>query len=172
MELILIAAMTTHRVLGRDNILPWRIQEDMAHFRTATMGHAVIMGRKTWHSVGGPLVGRRTIVLSTTPGFQAHPDCEVYSSLNQALCACTGEAKVFLAGGEQIFREGLALADTILLSVIDLHIAGDVFFPAIPMDQFVLVATRQLALTPSVRLETYRRTAASGSQAHCEPTKG
>lgn len=157
MELIIIAAMAAHRVMGHDNTLPWCIPEEMVHFRTVTMSHPVIMGRRTFQSIGAPLAGRRTIVLSTDPGFRPLQGVLVFPSLTAALAACTSEEKVFLIGGEQSFREGMSLADTILLSVIDLAVEGDAYFPEIPMDRFHLAERRQIAADPPVRLETYRR---------------
>ena len=162
MELILIAAMAAHRVMGRKRTLPWHIPEDLAHFQKVTMGHCLIMGRRTWESIGASLPGRRILVLSATPGLQPGAGCSVHLNLDAALAACAGETKVFLAGGERVFREGMALAHTILLSVIDLEFEGDVYFPEIPMDQFRLTETRPLANNPPVRLETYRRIAESG----------
>ncbi len=157
MELIIIAAMAAGRVMGRDNALPWRIPEEMAHFRSVTMGHPVIMGRRTFQSIGAPLAGRRTLVLSADPEFRPQQYVQVFPSLTAALAESARENKVFLIGGEQSFREGMALADTILLSVIDLAVEGDAFFPEIPMDRFHLVDCRQIATDPPVRLETYRR---------------
>ncbi len=157
MELIIIAAMAAHRVMGRNNTLPWRIPEEMTHFRTVTMGHPVIMGRRTFQSIGAPLAGRRTLVLSADPGFHPQQGVQVFPSLTAALAVCAREEKVFLIGGEQSFREGMALADTILLSVIDLAVEGDAFFPEIPMDCFHLADCRQIAADPPIRLETYRR---------------
>lgn len=157
-ERLLIAAMAARRVMGRGHGLPWSLPGDMAHFRAVTTGHALIMGRRTYLSIGAPLPDRRTLVLSTDPDFHPAPGIGVFHSLPTALAACTGEAKVFLIGGARVFREGMALVDTILLSVIDLEVEGDVFFPEIPMDRFHLAETRRLALDPPVRLETYRRT--------------
>ena len=162
MEVILIAAMAARRVMGRERTLPWHIPEDLAHFQKVTMGHCLIMGRRTWESIGAPLTGRRILVLSATPGYRPGVGCSVYPNLDAALAACAGETKVFLAGGERVFREGMALAHTILLSMIDLDVEGDVCFPEIPMDQFRLTETRTLATNPSVRLETYRRTTEFG----------
>ena len=159
MEVIIIAAMAAHRVIGRNNILPWRIPAEMAHFRAVTMGHPVIKGRRTFQSIGGPLAGRRSIVLSADPDFRPPQAVLVCPSLTAALALCAGEEKVFLIGGQQSFGEGMNIADTILLSVIDLEIEGDTYFPEISSDRFQLVASRQLAATPPVQLETYRRIA-------------
>ncbi|MGE4559268.1 MAG: dihydrofolate reductase [Desulfobulbus sp.] len=157
MELIVIAALAANRVIGRHNTIPWHIPEDMAHFKNATMGHPVIMGRLTYCSIGGALPGRRCIVVSTTPSFQPHPDCIKADSLEAALALCTGAAKVFVIGGAQLFRAALPLADTLILSRIGQPFAGDVLFPDFSDHPFVLVESHPLPSSVPVVIMTYRR---------------
>ncbi len=162
MELILIAAVAANGVIGGQGSLPWRIPEDMAHFKATTMGHSVLMGRTTYASIGGLLPGRSTIVLSRNPHFQAHSDCRVLASLGEALASCRNAAKVFVAGGAQLYQAALPLADTLLLTRIEKEYAGDAFFPDFSAYPFILTACRPLptkSLAPdiSVRIETYRR---------------
>jgi len=157
MELIVIAAMAANRVIGCHNTIPWRIPEEMAHFKATTMGHPVIMGRKTYQSIGGPLPGRRTIVVSRDPAFRPHPDCTVAPSLTAAIAACAGAAKVFVIGGEQIYRLALPLADTLILTVIGRDYAGDAFFPDFSAYPLVLIDRRPLPASVPLTVETYHR---------------
>ena len=95
MELIIIAAMAANRVIGCNNTIPWQIPEDMAHFKATTMGHPLIMGRKTYESIGAPLPGRINIVVSANPRFRPHPECIVAASLFEAIRLCAGRGKGF-----------------------------------------------------------------------------
>ena len=159
MELILIAAMANNRVIGRGNALPWHLPEDLAHFRAVTMGHAVIMGRRTHESIGRPLDGRLNIVLSRDPAYRPGPGCRQAGSLREALLLCAEFAQVFLIGGVQLFREGLALADTLILTRIDADIDGDVFFPDLDADAFRLVDSRPMPAALPMTIHTYQRIA-------------
>lgn len=157
MELIIIAAMAANRVIGRNNTIPWRIPEDMAHFKAATMGHAVIMGRRTYESIGAPLPGRRNIVVSGTPSYRPHPDCTVVSSLPEAVRLCREADKAFVIGGEQLFRAALAIADTLILTIIGRDYAGDAFFPDFSGQPFVLTGSREVAAAMPLEIQIYRR---------------
>jgi len=157
MELIVIAAMAANRVIGCHNTIPWRIPEEMAHFKAVTMGHPVIMGRKTYQSIGGPLPGRRVIVLSRNPAFRPDPGCTVAGSLAEALAGCAGAAKVFIAGGEQLYREALPLADTLILTVIGRDYTGDAFFPDFSALSYVCTDRAILPASVPLTVETYRR---------------
>jgi dihydrofolate reductase len=158
MELIIIAALAAHRVIGFQNTIPWRIPEDKAHFKTVTMGYPLIMGRRTYESIGHPLPGRRNIVISCAPLFRPHADCAVVPSLSAALDLCQQDVKVFCIGGGQLYRAVLPLADTLILTVIDLHVPGDVFFPDFSDQPFSLVASSSLTLDPPSRVEIHCRT--------------
>lgn len=157
MELIIIAAMAANRVIGCHNTIPWRIPEDMAHFKATTMGHPLIMGRITYESLGQPLPGRRIIVVSGNPGFRAQPDCTVVASLTAAIACCAEADKAFVAGGEQIYRAALPLAQTLILTVIGRDYVGDAFFPDFTSCPFVLADRRNLPAALPVVIETYRR---------------
>jgi dihydrofolate reductase len=129
----LIAAMAENRVIGRDNAIPWRLPDDLKRFRQITMGHPVIMGRKTFESIAKPLPGRKNIIITRNPDF--HPEeCIVAHDLRDALAECADSDEVFICGGGEIFREALPLADRIYLTVIHEEIEGDTFFPRIPGD--------------------------------------
>ena len=157
MELIIIAAMAANRVIGCNNTIPWQIPEEMAHFKTTTMGHTVIMGRKTYESIGGPLPGRRNIVVSANPSYRLHPECTLAASLPAAISLCGQAEKVFVIGGAQLFRAALPLAQTLILTVIHQDFAGDAFFPDFSDQPLQLVGSRELAARLPLTLMTYRR---------------
>ena len=131
MRVSLIAAMAQNRVIGVGNALPWRLPADQLYFKAKTMGHTLIMGRRTFESIGErPLPGRRTIVVSRRPGY-APPGVEIARSVDEALARAKGDQsdEVFVAGGEGIFRAALARADRIYLTRIEQDFHGDTFFP-------------------------------------------
>ncbi len=131
MIISIIAAMTKNRVIGRDGALPWRIPEDLRQFREVTMGHPIIMGRKTFEQIGRPLPGRLNIVLTRQSDYRV-PGCRVCHSLADALSACTGTDEIFICGGGEVYRQTISLADRIYLTVVDGECSGDTFFPALP----------------------------------------
>ncbi|KAF4513799.1 UNVERIFIED_CONTAM: hypothetical protein B566_EDAN011720 [Ephemera danica] len=132
-EIVIIAAVARNRVIGRDNHLLWHIPEDMAHFKALTSGHAVIMGRKTWESLPQrfrPLPGRHNIVVSRQKDYAA-PGADLADSLENALKLASTAPVVFIIGGEQIYRQAMALADRLEITEIDLAPEGDAWFPEI-----------------------------------------
>ncbi len=157
MELIIIAAMAANRVIGRGNSIPWHLPEELQWFKATTMGHVLIMGRKTHESIGRPLPGRRTIVISRNPQLSL-PGCRTVQSLQQALDLCPDQDKVFIAGGAQIYALALPLADTIILSVLEQEIAGDTFFPSVPADEFTEISRLAIPGPPPYTRLIYHRT--------------
>ncbi len=131
MEIILIAAMAANRVIGRKGKIPWHIPAEQRFFRDTTWGFPLVMGRKTYESIGRPLPGRRNIIISRQTGLVIS-GCDVTSSLIEAIRLCGMVKKVFIIGGAQIFVEAMPLADTIILSTLQREIDGDVYFPEIP----------------------------------------
>jgi dihydrofolate reductase len=132
-EIVVIAAVASNRVIGKDNRLLWNIPEDMAHFKALTSGHTVIMGRKTWESLPPrfrPLPGRRNIVISRQAHYAA-PGAEIANSLENALKLASTAATVFIIGGEQIYRQAMAVADRLEITEVDLEPEGDAWFPEI-----------------------------------------
>lgn len=126
----LIAAVAANGVIGDNNALPWRLPEDLRRFKALTLGHPVIMGRKTFESIGRPLPGRRNIVISRNREYAA-AGCEVAASLEAALEACrNGSDEVFIIGGAQIYAEALPLAQRLYLTEISRDFEGDARFPA------------------------------------------
>jgi len=160
-EIIVIAAIARNRVIGRNNQLIWSIPEDMAHFRALTAGHTVIMGRKTWESLPArfrPLPGRRNIVVSRQPDYVA-TGAELAGSLDQALQLATSAEEAFIIGGEQIYRQALALADRLEITEVDLEPAGDAWFPEIAAVDWVVTAKNTPPSTSGTGFSfvTYRR---------------
>jgi dihydrofolate reductase len=127
-RIYLIAAVAANGVIGRQGRLPWHLPEDLKHFKRLTLGHPIIMGRRTWESLGGLLPGREHIVVTRTPGYDA-PGAAVASSLEAALALCAGEAVVFVIGGREIFAEALPLAAGLVMTEIHRDYEGDTRFP-------------------------------------------
>jgi len=126
--LALIAAVAQNGVIGIDNRLPWRLPDDLRRFRALTTGHSIIMGRKTWESIGKPLPGRQNIVVTRQRDFQAL-GADVVASLEAALATASMPEPVFVIGGEALYREALPLADRLYLTEILQDFAGDARFP-------------------------------------------
>lgn len=145
MELNLIVAYARNRTIGRDNTLPWKLPGDMAHFRRTTMGFPIIMGRKTWDSLGRALPGRRNIVI-TTDASRTAPGAEFVASLSQALELVAREPKAFIIGGAQIYRQALPLADCIVATEIGVPVEGDAFFE--PLNPEEWTETERLPQAP------------------------
>ncbi len=143
MEILLIAAMASNGIIGKDNQIPWNIPGEQKRFKTMTMGYPLIMGRKTWLSLKRPLPGRRNIVLTTQADFSA-PGAEGVHSLTEALASCNEADKVFIIGGEQIFRQALPLAHTLILTVLDREIDGDASFPEFSRDEFIPCSSERI----------------------------
>lgn len=121
--------MARDRVIGKDNTMPWHLPADLRHFKAITLGKPVVMGRRTFESIGRPLPGRRNLVVSRNPGWQAE-GVERVASLQQALARVAGAEEVMIIGGGQLYAEALPLADCLYLTHIDLVVAGDTRFPA------------------------------------------
>ncbi len=141
MIISIIAAMDENRVIGRGNRLPWHLPVDLRRFRRLTLGHPVIMGRKTYESIGKPLDGRKNIVITRQAGYSAE-GCVVVHDLRSAFAACDAVEEVFVLGGETLFRDVMPLADKVYLTVVRTRVEGDVRFPAIP-DDLVLVSREE-----------------------------
>lgn len=136
MKLAIIAAIGRNRVIGKNGKLPWHISEDLKRFKRLTSGHTVMMGRKTWESLGKPLSNRRNVVLTS----KTIPGVESYATLEAALEALKNQTKVFVIGGAQAYAESLQRADELFLTFVDKDVEGDAFFP--PYEQFVAGAFR------------------------------
>ena len=128
MKISIVVAMAANRVIGRDNRLPWHLPADLKHFRETTMGKPILMGRKTWESIGRPLPGRTSIVISRDTDYAA-PGCVVVHSIEAALQAAGAQDEVMVIGGAELYRQVLARAGSIYLTLVHHDFEGDARFP-------------------------------------------
>ncbi len=126
--LSIIVAMAQNRTIGINNTLPWHIPEDLKRFKALTMGHHMIMGRKTFDSIGKPLPGRTTVIVTRNQGLKVE-GCIIAHTLAEAIAVSAGDNEIFVIGGAEIFAAALPLADTLYFTEIQQDVAGDVFFP-------------------------------------------
>ena len=127
-QLALIAALARNRVIGRDNRLPWHLPADLRFFKQTTMGKPLLMGRRTWESIGRPLPGRRMIVLSRDLDYQA-PGCTVARSLDEALDVAGAVPELMVIGGATLYQQTLPGAERLYLTRVEADLPGDVWFP-------------------------------------------
>lgn len=135
MRLSLIAALADNRVIGRGNALPWRLSADLKHFKALTLGKPVLMGRRTFGSIGRPLPGRHNIVVSRDPAFRAE-GCTVVRSVQEALEAAAGSEEVMVIGGAQLYAQLLDRADRMYLTLVHAEVEGDAWFPEFDRGQW------------------------------------
>ncbi len=128
-KIALIAAMAQNHTIGVNNTLPWRIPADLQHFKRLTLGHHILMGRKTFDSIGKPLPQRTTVVITRDPNLRLE-GCLIANSLEAAIAACAGETEIFIVGGAEIYAQALSYADTLYLTEIQQDVVGDAHFPA------------------------------------------
>ncbi len=124
----LVAAMTENYCLGLNNKMPWHLPADLAHFKQLTLHKSIIMGRKTYESIGKALPNRHNIIITRQSDFNA-PDCTIVSSLEQALQTYSAEEELMIIGGAQIYQQALPVADRLYLTLIHTMIEGDAYFP-------------------------------------------
>ncbi|HLV76673.1 MAG TPA: dihydrofolate reductase [Marinobacter sp.] len=142
MRKALIVAMARNRVIGRNNQLPWYLPGDLKYFKQATMGKPVIMGRKTWDSIGRPLPGRMNVVISRNPEWQAPAGAVAVTSLEKALVKAEAQAEldggdeVMIIGGGQIYAEALPLVDRMYITQVHAEVGGDAYFPEVNWDSW------------------------------------
>ena len=145
LPLCLIAALAQNRVIGRDNQLPWHLPADLKHFKAMTLGKPIIMGRKTWDSLGRPLPGRLNLVISRQPGLSLE-GAEVFASLDAALQRAEAWAReqgvdeLMLIGGAQLYGQALQQADRLYLTRVELSPEGDAWFPDIDQSDWRLAS--------------------------------
>jgi dihydrofolate reductase len=137
-NLSLIVAMAENRVIGINNTLPWHLPEDLKRFRALTMGHHIIMGRKTYESLGRLLPGRTTIIVTRNKSYKVE-GAEIAHSLEAALELAAGDAEPFLIGGAELYIEGLKLATILYITEVKAEFVGDAFFPALDETVWKLV---------------------------------
>ena len=130
MTVTIVVAISENHAIGKDNKLLWYLPNDLKHFKEITTGHTVIMGRKTYESVGKPLPKRRNIII-TRQEINIE-GCEVVNSIEAALALCANEEEVFIVGGAEIYKQALKLTDRIYLTIVHQNFEADSFFPEIP----------------------------------------
>jgi len=130
--LSLIVAIAKNRVIGVNNTLPWHLPEDLKRFRALTTGHHIIMGRKTYDSLGRLLPGRTTVIVTRNPDYKVEGAIVVHS-LEAAIEACGDDNEAFLIGGAELYKDGLKLANKLYITEINAEYAGDAFFPEFEM---------------------------------------
>lgn len=141
MTVSLLAAMAENRVIGRDNDLPWHLPDDLRRFKQLTMGHRIIMGRRTFESIGRPLPGRHSVVLSRDPSYRA-AGATTAGSLEEALAAVPAGEEAFVIGGAEVFRLALPRTGRIYLTIVHADIEGDVRLPPCQEEDWALVEDR------------------------------
>ncbi|MGA6105873.1 dihydrofolate reductase [Pseudomonas solani] len=165
LPLSLIAALAQNRVIGRDNQLPWHLPADLKHFKALTLGKPIIMGRKTWDSLGRPLPGRLNLVVSRQAGLQLE-GAEVFASLEEAVVRAEAWAReeeaeeVMLIGGAQLYTQGLEHGDRLYLTRVELAPEGDAFFPEVSDADWHLASSIEheaSAETPAYAFQVWER---------------
>jgi dihydrofolate reductase len=159
-KLSLIVAMARNRTIGVNNTLPWRCPEDLKHFKSLTMGHHMIMGRKTYDSIGKPLPGRTTVVVTRNLDLKLE-GCAIAHSLKEAISLCANDEEIFIVGGAELYRQVMPQVDTLYVTEIQQDVDGDAHFPEFDRSQWQEVAREarsQEAPQPlSYHFVTYRR---------------
>ena len=143
MKLSLIVAMATNRTIGINNQMPWHLSADLKKFKKITMGQAIIMGRKTFESIGRPLPGRQNIIISRDPQYQQQ-GCLVFNDLDSALQSCAESDEVFVIGGATLYAATLARADRLYITEIQQAFDGDTWFPEIKQEQWRVVTREDI----------------------------
>lgn len=131
--LSIIVAMARNRVIGVHNTLPWHLPEDLKRFRALTMGHHIVMGRKTYESLGRLLPGRTTVIVTRNPNYVVEGALTA-NSLKQAIKMCGNDDEVFLIGGAELYQDALKVANKLYVTEIELVVEGDAFFPEIDLN--------------------------------------
>ncbi len=155
-EIIIIVAIAANGVIGKQGRLPWHLPSDLRHFKETTLGYPVLMGRKTFESIGKPLPGRTNMVL-TRDGSRTFPGCLVFTSLAEAIETCSDQEKLFIIGGGDIFRIALPITDTIIVTALERDVPGDVFFPEIDPTQFTVSSRQHLEKEEPYAIIRYER---------------
>jgi dihydrofolate reductase len=138
----LIAAIAENKVIGKDNRLVWHLPVDMRFFKNTTMGHTLIMGRKTFESFGKPLPGRKSIVITRQKDYR-YEGVKVVHSLDEAIKAAPVDEEVFIAGGAEIYRQAMPLCERMYLTIVHHDFEGDTWFPPIDYGQWKLLSSEK-----------------------------
>jgi dihydrofolate reductase len=144
LKVSLIVAMAKNRVIGANNRIPWHLPNELRLFKSLTMGHHIVMGRRTYESIGRLLPGRTTVIVTRQRDY-AVPGAIVVHSVEEALDACKGDDECFVIGGADLFRETLPFADRLYLTIVDAEPAGDTFMPEFDMDAWQEASSQDFA---------------------------
>lgn len=139
LQVTLIVAASNNNVIGVNNQMPWHLPNDFKYFKANTMDHSIIMGRKTYDSIGKPLPGRRNIILTRDQNYQ-NSEVDIANSISEVFNYCRDEREIFILGGADIFKQALALANRVLLTRVHADIQGDTFFPELNPAEWQLVS--------------------------------
>lgn len=132
----LLVAISENNVIGKDNQLIWHLPEDLKFFKRVTLGHHIIMGRKTFESIGRVLPGRTSVIITRNKSYKAPEDCIVVNSLSEALEMAKNDEEAFVIGGGEIFKEAIPISDKVYLTIIHEHFEGDTFFPKLNLEEW------------------------------------
>lgn len=138
----IIVAMAKNRLIGRNGQIPWHLPSDLQRFKQLTMGHTLLMGRRTLESIGQPLPGRRTIVLSRDPDYSV-AGCDMASDIESAIQLADSAEELFICGGAEIYQQTLPLAERVYLTALDTKMEGNCYFPELPAEEFQTIYTEQ-----------------------------
>ena len=159
-ELAIIVAMAKNRTIGVNNTLPWRCPDDLKHFKALTMGHHMIMGRKTFDSIGKPLPGRTTVVVTRDNTLKID-GCLIAHSLQEAIAACGDDTQIFIVGGAEIYAQAIGMADTMYITEIQQDVEGDAHFTKFDCTDWLEVArdkrSQEIPQALEYHFVTYRR---------------
>ncbi|MFW5442871.1 MAG: type 3 dihydrofolate reductase [Methylococcaceae bacterium] len=144
MKISLIVAMANNRAIGLNNQMPWHLSADLKKFKQITMGSPILMGRKTFESIGKPLPGRTNIIISRNPTFQQQ-GCLVFNSLEKAIASCQNHDELFVIGGASLYGSILPKANNLYLTQINKDFSGDTFFPEINRNEWHEVAREDIS---------------------------
>lgn len=149
MKISIIVAMASNRAIGQNNQMPWHLSADLKKFKKITMGSPILMGRKTFESIGHPLPGRRNIIISRNKHYQ-QKDCDVFNNVEKAMSACEKNDEIFIIGGASIYESTLSRANFLYLTQIHKKFDGDTFFPFIDNQIWKEIEREDINDDPSV----------------------
>jgi dihydrofolate reductase len=156
----IIVAMARNRVIGVDGRIPWHLPEELKRFKRLTLGHHIVMGRKTWESIGRALPGRTSVIVTRQSGYRA-PGAKVVHSLDEAITACGSDDEIFVIGGAELYSQSLPRAGRLYLTTVDAEVAGDTFMPELAAGDWREVSKEAFAADErhphSFRCVTYER---------------
>jgi len=141
-KITLIVAAAENNAIGKGNRMPWHLPNDFKYFKEKTLNHSVVMGRKTFESIGKPLPERRNIVMTKNTNY-LHEEVDVANNIDELLLYCRDEREIFIIGGAEIYKQTLPLAHKVLLTRVHTTVDGDAFFPELPANEWKLISTEK-----------------------------